>query len=58
MDCYRVFMIESFYYKKPFSVFNLFKLLSVNNAKELNNIGKYLSSAFQMRAQHCDDTTD
>lgn len=48
--------IKSFYYKKP-SVFKLVKLLSVNNIKELNNLGKYLSSAFKMRAQHCNNTT-
>lgn len=48
--------IKSFYYKKP-SVFKLSKLLSVNNTKELNNLGKYLSSASKMRAQHCDNTT-
>lgn len=38
--------------KKKSSVFKLVKLLSVNNLKELNYLGKYLSSALKMRAQH------
>lgn len=40
--------IKSFYYKK-LSVFKLVKFLSVNNIKELNNLGKYLFSVFKMR---------
>lgn len=43
---------EIYIQKKKSSVFKLVKLLSVNNLKELNNLGKYLSSALKMRAQH------
>lgn len=49
--------MNNFYYIKP-SVFKLVQLLSVNNTKELNNLGKYLVKAFKMRVQRCIDATN
>ena len=43
--------IKNFYYTKP-SVFKLVKLLSVQNTRELNNLGKYLQFATKLRKLH------
>ena len=40
--------VKRFYYTKP-SVFKLIKLLSVDNTKELNNLGIFLVQAEKLR---------
>ena len=43
--------IKKYYWSKP-SVFKLVQLLSVQNRKELCNIGKYLKHALYIRSQY------
>ena len=43
--------IKNYYWSKP-SVFKLVQLLSVQNRKELCNIGKYLKHAEYIRSQY------
>ena len=46
----RVNYIKNYYYRRP-SVFKLVQLLSVNNVKIVNNLGKYLYLASNRRCQ-------
>ena len=46
----RVNYIKNYYYRRR-SVFKLFQLLSVNNVKIINNLGKYLYLASNRRCQ-------
>ena len=46
----RVNYIKNYYYRRP-SVFKLVQLLSVNNVKIINNLGKYLYLASNRRCQ-------
>ena len=46
----RVNYIKNYYYRMP-SVFKLVQLLSVNNVKIINNLGKYLYLASNRRCQ-------
>lgn len=41
-------LIKSYYWQKP-SAFKLIQLLSVNNVKQLSNLGKFLFRAFKLR---------
>ena len=48
---FTIFIYKKYYWSKP-SVFKLVKLLSVQNRKELCNIGKYLKHALYIRSQY------